>query len=527
MVIGDILKRNARRFKGRIAYKDERRALTFEEVNKRANALARALAALGLKKGDHIAALLYNCVEYSELLLALPKAGFVIVPLNYRLIGRELEYIITNSEACALICEAELEGIIEKIRPNLQSVKHYIVVDHAGDSKSEALNYENLIRSSSALELPAPVIESDTAFILYTSGTTGVPKGAMLTHKNVISNLFNIFFELQISPNDKIFNAPPMYHCAGQNQSMAYFFYGCENVTVKQFNADLALQTIEREKPNILHLVPAMQNMVMNHPDISRHDFGFVDLMIYGGSSFMRSQLEKAIEIFGCRFFQCAGQTEASPVLTILRPEDHVLDGPEHVLRRLSSAGKEVKLTEVKIADQQGNEIPPNVPGEEIARGDNVMKGYWRLSKETAETIVDGWLHTGDICFKDEYGYVYYKDRIKDMICRGGENIYPREIEEVIASHPEVLEIAVIGVPDERLQEEIMAVVVPVKGKKPLDQDIVRLCEKNLARFKKPRYLVFVDQIPKNASGKILKNELRKTYERNPLPGKVIFSRLS
>ncbi|MFH1491077.1 MAG: AMP-binding protein, partial [Pseudomonadota bacterium] len=211
----------------------------------------------------------------------------------------------------------------------------------------------------------------------------------------------------------------------------------------------------------------------------------------------------------------------ASPVLTILRPEDHVLDGPEHVLRRLSSAGKEVKLTEVKIVDRQGNELPPNLPGEEIARGDNVMKGYWNLPEETSETIVDGWLHTGDICFKDEDGYVYYKDRIKDMICRGGENIYPREIEEVIASHPEVREIAVIGVPDERLQEEIMAVVVPVTGKRPSDQDILKLCEKKLARFKKPRYLVFADHIPKNASGKILKKELRKTYERLPLPVKT------
>ncbi|MFH1490177.1 MAG: AMP-binding protein, partial [Pseudomonadota bacterium] len=437
MVIGELLKRNARRFKGRIAYKDERRALTFEEVNKRANALARALAALGLKKGDHIAVLLYNCVEYSELLLSLPKAGFVIVPINYRLVGRELEYIISNAEACVLIYDAELEDTIEGIRPNIRSVKHHIVVDQAGDSKSDALNYENLIRTSSAEEMPLAVTESDTAFILYTSGTTGVPKGAMLTHKNVMTNLFNIFFELQISPKDKIFNAPPLYHCAAQNQSMAYFFYGCENVTVKQFNTDLALQTIEREKPNILHLVPAMQNMIMNHPEISRYDFNFVDLIIYGGSSFMRSQLEKAIEIFGCRFFQCAGQTEASPVLTVLRPEDHVLEGPEHVVRRLSSAGKEVKLTEVKIADQQGNELPPNVPGEEIARGNNVMKGYWNLPEETSETIVNGWLHTGDICFKDEDGYVYYKDRIKDMICRGGENIYPREIEEVIASHPE------------------------------------------------------------------------------------------
>ena len=219
------------------------------------------------------------------------------------------------------------------------------------------------------------------------------------------------------------------------------------------------------------------------------------------------------MDVFGCRFIQCAGQTEAGPVLTMLRPEDHVIDGPEHVVRRLGSAGKEVKLTEVKIVDKEGHELPPNIPGEEIARGDNIMKGYWKMPEATAEALVDGWLHTGDICLKDEYGYIYYKDRIKDMICRGGENIYPREVEEVIASHPLVREVAVIGIPDVRLQEEIMAVITPEEGETLSEKDIIDLCEENLARFKKPRYMAFVDELPKNASGKILKKDLRKKYE--------------
>ncbi|MBW1802859.1 MAG: long-chain-fatty-acid--CoA ligase [Deltaproteobacteria bacterium] len=512
MVLGDILRVNAHRFRGRIAHRDERRALTFEQVNRRANALIRALMDMGLKKGDHIAVLLYNCVEYEELLFALPKAGFIIVTLNYRLIGRELEYILSDSEACALIYDAALDATVEDIRPHLELVKHYIVVDRSGGSKAEALDYEKLIQSSSDAEISVPVTESDTAFILYTSGTTGLPKGAMLTHKNLMTNLFSTMFELQIGSDDKIFNVPPLYHCAGQNMSMAYFFYGCEIVTIKQFDPEPLLETIKAERPNILHLVPAMQNMIINHPDIGGYDFSFVDLMLYGASSIMKSQLKQSIDVFGCKFMQCAGQTEASPVLTMLRPEDHVIDGPEHMVRRLGSAGKEVKLTEVKIVDPEGNELPPNVPGEEIARGDNVMKGYWKLPEATAETVVDGWLHTGDICLKDEHGFIYYKDRIKDMICRGGENIYPREVEEVIASHPSVREVAVIGIPDERLQEEIMAVIAPVKGEMPSEKDIIRLCEENLARFKKPRHMAFVDELPKNASGKILKRELKKAY---------------
>jgi len=204
----------------------------------------------------------------------------------------------------------------------------------------------------------------------------------------------------------------------------------------------------------------------------------------------------------------------------MLRPEDHVVDGPEHIVQRLGSAGIEAKLTEIKIVDSKGNELPPNTPGEEIARGDNVMKGYWKMPEETANTIIDGWLHTGDICMKDDYGYIYYLDRIKDMICRGGENVYPREIEEVISNHPSVFEVAVIGVPDERLQEEIMAIIVQKKGPKISKNEIISLCENELARFKKPRYIEFVDELPKNASGKILKRDLRKKFEKISLPSK-------
>jgi len=517
MVIGDIVRVNASRFKDRIALRDERRILTYEQVNHRANAFIRTLLDMGLKKGDHIAVLLYNCVEYEELLLALPKAGFIIVTLNYRLIGRELKYILSDSEACALIYGAEFNDTVEEIRPSLEWVKHFVVVDPSGNPNAEALEYEKLIQSSSGAEIPVPVNASDTALILYTSGTTGLPKGAMLTHKNVMTNLFNIMFELQINRVDKIFNCPPLYHCAGQNAFMAYFFYGCEILTIKQFEPELLLETIKTEQPNILHLVPTMQNMVLSYPDVGSYDFTFVDLIIYGASSIMRSQLKKSMDVFGCRFIQCAGQTEAGPVLTMLRPEDHVIDGPEHVVRRLGSAGKEVKLTEVKIVDKEGHELPPNIPGEEIARGDNIMKGYWKMPEATAEALVDGWLHTGDICLKDEYGYIYYKDRIKDMICRGGENIYPREVEEVIASHPLVREVAVIGIPDVRLQEEIMAVITPEEGETLSEKDIIDLCEENLARFKKPRYMAFVDELPKNASGKILKRDLRQKYESSSI----------
>jgi acyl-CoA synthetase (AMP-forming)/AMP-acid ligase II len=512
MLIGDITKLAARRFKDKTAFIDERNTLTFDQVNKRSNAIIHALMDMGLRTGDRIAVLLYNCVEYSELILALPKAGFILVPLNYRLLGRELQYIIDNAEASALIFEDEFIDTIEEIRPQLETVRHYILIDRKGDAQVEAFNYEVLIRFHSTSEIDVDLTDSDTAYILYTSGTTGRPKGAMLTHKNIVTNLFSQLLELHPKPNDKVFNLAPLYHCAGQNISMAYFFCGYPHMTVKQFEPGLVLENIKSEQPTVLQLLPAMQNMVINHPDIAQYDFRCVDLMIYGAASIMRSQLKKSMEIFDCKFMQFAGQTEAGPLLTCLKPEDHVVEGPEHLIRRLGSAGQEVKLTEVKIVDEEGNELPPDEPGEEIARGDNVMKGYWKMPEETAKTIVGGWLHTGDVCLRDEYGYIYYVDRIKDMINRGGENVYPREIEEVIATHPSVLEVAVIGIPDERLGEEIMAVVAPKAGASISEEEIISLCEENLARFKKARRVEFVDELPKNATGKILKRVLRERF---------------
>ncbi|MFC1869474.1 long-chain-fatty-acid--CoA ligase [Thermodesulfobacteriota bacterium] len=521
MLIGDIVRVNAKRFKDKPAFKDEEKTLTFRQTYERTNALIHALRDMGVKKGDRVALILYNCVEYSELLFALPKAGFVAVTLNYRLVVRELEYLINNSESNTVIYDVEIENTIEELRGRLENVKNYIVVDHRGQSKADALDYEKLIRNYPSTEVSVPADDSDVAYLVYSSGTTGLPKGAMLTHKNIMTNLFNQVFEVKPKEDDKILNLALMYHLAGVNQMMLFFFCGGLSITLRQFDVVAVLETIKAEKPNVLHMVPSMQNMVVNHPDVGKYDLSSTELMIYGASPILRSQLEELIEIFGCDFIQCAGLTEAGGVLVMLRPEDHVVKGPEHIIRRLSSAGREVKLTEVKIVDEEGNEVPPDTRGELIGKGDNVMKGYWKLPEATAETIVDGWIHTGDICLRDEGGYVYYVDRVKDMVCRGGENVYPREIEEVIGTNPSVREVAVIGVPDERLQEEVMAVVVLKRGMKTTAEEIVKLCKKNLAAYKRPRYVEFLDKLPKSEAGKVLKREIKKQYEGVTLPPKI------
>ncbi len=510
MLIGDITRLNAVHFKDKVAFEDEKRKLTFEQIDKRANALAFALFSIGIRKGDRIAVLLYNCSEYSELWFALPKAGFVIVPLNYRLVGRELAYIINNAEANTLIFGEEYTEMVEAIRPDIGLVRNFIVV---GRKESDAREYEALIESSPASEISTPPDDADVACIMYTSGTTGRPKGVMLTHKNIIMTLYNYTFGFQPKESSVFLNFPPLYHSAASSTMFSYFFAGCTTITMKQFDVGLALATIADKKPNILLLPAAMQNMVTGHPDIGKYDLSFVDLIHYGGSSILVAQLKRSLEIFGCGFLQLGGQSEAVGGITCLKPEDHVMEGPAHVTRRLGSAGRELNLVQIKIVDPDGNEVPPDTPGEEIVRGDSVMKGYWKLPDATAETIVNGWLHTGDICVKDEGGYIYYVDRIKDMIVRGAENVYSREVEEVIATHPAVMEVAVVGVPDERMQEEIMAVVALKPGMSLTDREIVVLCEKNLARYKKPRYVEFVESLPKNAGGKILKRELRDRYK--------------
>ena len=521
MLIGDIIRKNAKFFEDKPGFKDEKRIITFRQANERANALLHGLMNLGVKKGDKVAIVLGNFAEYCEILFALPKAGVVAVTLNSRLLGRELEYLISNSESETIIFDTDVEEIVTSIRPRLDRVRNYIVVDRQERSKSGALNYEDLIESNPTGEIVADVDESDVAYILYSSGTTGRPKGVLLTHRNIMTNLINLGLEIQPKPTDKYFSPLPLFHAAGQCQAMLFFWYGCPVITMSKFDAKATLDTIQTERPNVVQLVPTMLNMVINHPDLENYDLSCVDLMIYGASPIALPQLKRAIEIFSCKFIQCGGLTEATAAAILLRPEDHVLDGPERVVRRLRSAGRALKLCEVKVVDEAGRQVPPETRGELMVKGDTLMKGYWKLPEATAEAITDGWLHTGDICTQDEDGYVYYVDRLKDMICRGAENVYPREIEEVIEAHPSIYEVAVIGVPDERLQEEIMALVVLKSGKALTEKEIVDLCSKNLASYKKPRYVQFMEELPKTNSGKILKTELRRKYEDSPLPPKI------
>jgi acyl-CoA synthetase (AMP-forming)/AMP-acid ligase II len=515
MLLGDIVRKHEHRNPEKLALIDEKGRKNFREVNHRVNQIIHTLQDKGFEKGDRIAVLLYNCNEYAELFFALAKAGFVLVTINYRLLAGEFLYILKNAEPKAFIFAEDFLEAVASIRGEIQSVKAFIVV--GSDVYSNNIDeFEVMIADYPTDEPYTEVSEDDLAIIMYTSGTTGVPKGAMITQKNIMAALFNQFSDVCPHPDDILFNLPPLYHMGAALTFLTYFYRGCTHVTIRQFDPLETLEWSQKERPTVTHLVPAMQNMIMNQPGVEEYDLSSIRVMIYGASAMMVSQLKQSMNLFQCKYFQFAGLTEVTGHLTTLMPEDHVMEGPLEKVKRLGSAGREVMGLEVKIVDENGQECAPGVPGEEIARGDAIMAGYWKMPDETKRTIKEGWLYTGDICTRDQGGYIYYVDRSKDMINRGGENVYPREVEEVIATHPGVFEVAVIGVPDDRLGEEIKAVIVPKSGYHIRGEDIIDLCKEHLAAYKKPRSIDFVDELPKNPTGKILKRVLRESYTLNP-----------
>jgi len=511
MFIGDMVRMNGQRFRKKIALIDEKEKVTFGEVAERVERIIFKLQEKGIKKGDRVAVLLYNGNPYAEIILALLKGGFVLVPINYRLVARELAFILKDSRPGALVLGEEFREAIRTIKSELDFIELYIEVGLKETDHNMTL-YEDIIRTPSVTPAPTEIVDKDLAIIMYTSGTTGRPKGVMVSHKNIMAGLLNEVTDLCPAPDDILFNLSPFYHAGGIDPFLVNFYRGGTYITNRQYDTETVLKWIQAEKPTVANLVPAIQNMIMNFPEREKYDLSSLKKIMYGASAMMLAQLKQSMRIFkDCEYFQVGGQTETTAPFTILRPEDHIAEGTPEMTRRLKSAGREVLGCEVRIVDEDGNECPDGIPGEALVRGDCVMEGYWQMPEETKETIRDGWLHTGDICIRDEDGFIYFVDRTKDMINRGGENVYPREIEEVIATHPGVMEVAVIGVPDERLGEEIKAIIVCKPGHQ-VTEEIINLCKANLARYKKPRSIDFFEELPKNPSGKILKRVLKAQY---------------
>ena len=502
----ELLNKNAQTYSDKTAFIFENKRYTFKQFNQRVNSLINALTSMGVRKGDRVAILAYNCPQYFEV-FNIGKAGMICVTLNYRSVGRELVYLINNSEANTLILEKEFVNTILSIRHELGGVKNFICLDAAVEHMA---SYEQLISSFPPDEPVEEVGEDDPVCIIYTSGTAGRPKGAIHTNKSMLAEIMVPHRDL--SSNDVALCVMPFFHVGG---SAAYLFpafaFGATIVIHKKFDEIPTLETIEREKVTYTCLVPAMIIRLLEHPDLDKYDLSSLRTIAYTGAPIPFEALRRGVERFGKIFFQLLGQTETLN-LTVLKKEDHNIEGTAKEIKRLESVGKPPGEGELRIVDEQGHDVPVGEVGEIVAHSDRIMKGYWKLPEETAETIKDGWLHTGDMGRMDEDGYIYIVDRKKDMIISGGENIYSREVEEVLYTHPAVQEATVVGAPDEKWGESVKAVIVLREGMTATEDEIINFCKEHLASYKKPKSVEFWDSLPMTGSGKIKKNEIRDRY---------------
>ena len=511
MNIGTLFTKSARSFPERpaICYGDKE--WTYAEANERINRLANALTSLGLKRGDHVAILQFNCPQSIESIFACFKAGLCAVPINFRLHPKEYSYIIDHSDSVAVVFGNDFGDPLYSLREEMPKTKHYICLSQPHGSM---LDYEELIKDNSPQFEDVEVDRDDLAWLFYTSGTTGKPKGAMLTHGVLLAMTMNFYGDMSpLGPDDVILHAAPISHGSGL-YALPNIGKAANNIIleVRSFVPKVVCETIQKRKVTNMFAAPTMVKMLVTYPEIDKYDLSSLKCLNYGGGPMYVEDLKEAMKKLPNCLVQLYGQAESPMTISYLRKEEHVLEGTPEQIERLDSAGIPRTDVEVKIFDENDNEVPRGTMGEVVLRGEEVMLGYWKNPEATEETLRHGWLHTGDLGKMDERNYVYLLDRSKDMVISGGENVYPREIEEVILRHPAIHEVAVIGIPDERWGEALKAIVSLKPGMKISEDEIIDFCKQNLASYKKPKSVDFIGELPKNPYGKILKKDLREKY---------------
>ena len=507
MRLDEILSRNALRFPTRLAFAMGNTGRSWIETEARVARLAGALRLQAPGQGARVAILLPNCIEYFELYFACARAGLIAVPLNYRLTPAELASIIAQAEPGLLVIGGEYLDRLDPLRALLPDLCPVCVL---GDTRA-ALRYEDMASGAGPRLERGDAADTDPCAIFFTSGTTGLPKGAMVSHLNLEMNGYNQAIADASRRDDVNLVASPVYHMGAVFMAVTYMMLGCTQVILPAFEPALWLATLAERRATVSLLIPTMINAILNHPACATADLSSLRLVFYGGGPMPPAVLERAIDRFACAFTQGYGLTETLEA-TFLTAEDHVTGGSELQRRRLASAGREAVGAEIRIVDDAGNDVPDGQPGEILVRSRSVIAGYWRMPDATREAIRDGWFHTGDLGYLDDERYLFLVDRKKDMVVSGGVNIYTKEIEAVLYQHPAVLEAAVIGLPDETWGERVTAVVVLKPGATATAEDLIAPCRTALAGYKKPREILFVAELPKNPSGKILKRELRERF---------------
>jgi long-chain acyl-CoA synthetase len=494
----------------RVMVREGDRTFTYGEMFGRARQLAGGLARAGVHKGDRVAVLLYNQYRWYDLYYGAAAAGCALVPINYRLAPAEIAYQLDDSGCKAIVYEPDFAKVVQELKPTLKTVRHFVCTDDPA-AHGGTMSYEALF---DAPPMEADVRESDVFGIYYTGGTTGLAKGVVLSHKAIVANAMQLALDSQMRGDHVAMHAAPMFHLADGAVNFTVTLVGGSHVSVRAFDPVAVFECIERYRVTLAFLVPTMINVLINHPAARQHDLKSMRSLYYGASPIAPEVLQRAMALFGCEFSQVYGMTEAGPILTVLRPEDHRIDPsrPES-LKRLRAAGRPIIGVRLRVVNVQGKDVAIGEVGEVIAKGDNLMTEYWAKPAETSAVLdADGWYHTRDLAERDAQGYVYIVDRAKDMIISGAENIYTVEVEAALYKHPAVIEAAVIGVPDQRWGEAVKACVVLRPGATASSDDLIAHCKTLIASYKCPKSVDFLDALPKSAAGKMLKRELRRKY---------------
>ncbi len=489
---------------------------TYTQFDQRMNRLANALKGLRIEKGDRVAMLNVNCPQYVETYFAATKLGAIFVPLNFRAKSDELTHMLGDAGVKIIIAGTRYLDMVRQILPGLPSVKTCVSLDEVCD---DFLSYDKLIASADSNDTDVDIDDEDVTVLMYTAGTTGRPKGVPLRHSGFVSYVLENVDPADPDIAERNLLTVPLYHVAGIQAMLAGVYGGRTLVLMRQFDAAEWLRTVQENKVSRAMLVPTMLKWVIDHQEFHAYDLASLKIITYGAASMPLNVIQKAIDLMpGVQFVNAFGQTETASTISVLGPEDHVIQGSDaekcKKLQRLAaSIGKPLSDVEVRIADEHGNSLPVDQVGEICARGPRVMKGYWGDSRKRPQPITkDGWLKTGDKGWLDEEGYIYLVGRSDDIIIRGGENISPEEVEDVLHSHPGIEEAAVIGVPDPEWGQEPRAVVVAKKGQRIDGEVVMSYCRARLSGYKRPRSVVFVDKLPRNPMGKVLKRELRERY---------------
>ncbi|MCX5814831.1 MAG: AMP-binding protein [Proteobacteria bacterium] len=504
-VIGDIVRLNAKRFPNKKAVIMEDKYLTFLQLNQQANQLARGLVSMGLKSGDRVAVLAFNSLEWIIITYALAKCGGVIVPVNFRYKREELIYAINNSESSIVFFGQEFAAMVEDVRTGFNAMPRLIAI--SGEPVDAGLSLRKLMDGQSTSEPDICIDPNWPLSITYTSGTTGTPKGVQASHSAFMNIYTGMVVEGDVEDNEITLVGLPFFHVAGMHALIQPTFFrgGTAVIMGAGFDPEVVLDTVARYHITMTLWVPTQLAMLINHPAINKYNVSSLKKIWYGSSPITPPVLEGCLERFKADFYQFYGQTETGMV-SVLRPEDH-RGG------KAQFTGREFFNSDLRFVDEDGQGVEIGEVGEIVSRQEGLgMIGYYKMDEANKATIRDGWIHTGDLARLEGNGYFTIVDRIKDMIISGAENIYPKEIEDIISRYPGVREVAVFGIPDDIYGESVCAAIVRDPGNEFTQEEVIKFCADKLSSYKKPKRVEFMNELPKNAFGKVTKNILREPF---------------